>query len=411
MPTILVVTGHYLPGYKAGGPIRSISNLAAWLGDEFEFRILTADRDLDGTAPYPDISHGVWQRCGNAHVRYLAPGERTPAAIHRILNTTEYDILYLNSFFGGLTRICLGLRWAHLIPDRPTIIAPRGEFSPGALALKSTKKRAYLALTKMLNLYAGLTWQASSPYEQNDIVNAVGASNSTSTHISYAPPLPRKIPLVNRRNLCTAVAPDLSLPIAREGTEASQLVHEVKRAGHANIIFLSRISPKKNLAYALKLLAQVKGNAHLGIYGPLEDMHYWKQCQGIIDTMPANIDVQYGGVVAADHVGNVFSGFDLFFFPTLGENFGHVVIEAMGAGCPVLLSDQTPWRELAKDHVGWDLPLADPSGFLGVLEEVIAMDDATWNQWSEAAQAYAHRVRSDPAAIAANRKLFLGSLT
>ncbi len=39
------------------------------------------------------------------------------------------------------------------------------------------------------------------------------------------------------------------------------------------------------------------------------------------------------------------------------------------------------------------------------------MDDATWNQWSEAAQAYAHRVRSDPAAIAANRKLFLGSLT
>jgi len=410
MPTILVVTGHYLPGYKAGGPIRSISNLVAWLGDEFDFKILAADRDLDGTAPYPGITHGVWQECGNAHVRYLAPRERTLTAMRRILNATRYDVLYLNSFFGGLSRICLGLRWVHLIPDRPTIIAPRGEFSPGALALKSAKKRTYLALTKMGNLYDGIVWQASSDYEMNDIVNALGGRSISPSRITLAPPLPQQTPLSSRQSLRAAVAPNLSVLPVQEGLESDRLIHEVKRAGRARIVFLSRISPIKNLLYALKLLAQVKGDVDFGIYGPLEDKDYWRQCERLISAMPANVIVRYGGEVAADRVRHVLSYYDLFFFPTLGENFGHVIIEALSAGCPVLLSDQTPWRGLTKAHVGWDISLDRPEHFRSVLQEVIDMDHAAWNEWSDAAHAYAYRVRSNPAAIEANRQMFLGSL-
>ena len=43
--------------------------------------------------------------------------------------------------------------------------------------------------------------------------------------------------------------------------------------------------------------------------------------------------------------------------PTLGENFGHVIVEAWTAGCPVLVSDRTPWRQLASHGVGWDVAL------------------------------------------------------
>jgi glycosyltransferase involved in cell wall biosynthesis len=43
--------------------------------------------------------------------------------------------------------------------------------------------------------------------------------------------------------------------------------------------------------------------------------------------------------------------------PSRGENFGHIVPEAWAAGCPVLVSDRTPWRNLAQQGVGWDLPL------------------------------------------------------
>ena len=55
--TVLVFIGYYLPGYKAGGPVRSIANVVETLGDEFEFRIVTSDRDLLDEVPYPGITH------------------------------------------------------------------------------------------------------------------------------------------------------------------------------------------------------------------------------------------------------------------------------------------------------------------------------------------------------------------
>lgn len=406
MPTILVVTGHYLPGFKAGGPIRSISNLVAWLGDEFDFRILTSDRDIHDTEPYPGILPGAWNECDKAFVRYLAPGEQTPATMRKILNSIDYDVLYLNSFFSALTRICLSLRRMRLIPDRPTIIAPRGEFSPGALALKGAKKRIYLTLAKLGNLYDGITWQASSIHEQTDILNAIHMNISSSAKIAIAPPLSRQ----HRQNLHIRVAPNLTSSYDQDRPRLSLLPHNPKRAGHADMVFLSRISPKKNLIYALQLLTQVKGEVSFWIYGPLEDADYWRKCEKLIGELPNNIRVAYGGEVAVDDVGAILSFYNLLLFPTLGENFGHVVIESLGAGCPVLLSDQTPWRELAQKHVGWDISLSQPEQFLSVLEEVIDMDQATWSTWSAAAQAYAQHVRSDPASIEANRQMFLGSL-
>lgn len=406
MPTILVVTGHYLPGFKAGGPIRSISNLVAWLGDEFDFRILTTDRDIHDTEPYPGILPGAWNECDKAFVRYLAPGEQTPATMRKILNSIDYDVLYLNSFFGALTRICLSLRRMRLIPDRPTIIAPRGEFSPGALALKGAKKRIYLALTQIGNLYDGIIWQASSIHEQADILNTIRTNTSSSAKIAIAPPLSRQ----HSQNLHIHVAPDLTSSRDQDKSKLNLLTNSSKRAGHADIVFLSRISPKKNLLYALRLLAQVKGDVSFWIYGPLEDANYWQKCEKLISELPNNIRVAYGGEIAANDVGAILSLYNLLLFPTLGENFGHVVIESLSAGCPVLLSDQTPWRELAQKHVGWDISLSQPERFLSVLEEVVDMDQATWSTWSEAAQAYAQHVCSDQGSIEANRQMFLDSL-
>lgn len=52
---VLVCVPHYLPGMKAGGPIRSLGHLVEHLGEEFEFSLLTADRDLGDTRPYPNV--------------------------------------------------------------------------------------------------------------------------------------------------------------------------------------------------------------------------------------------------------------------------------------------------------------------------------------------------------------------
>ena|ERR1039458_4437225 len=71
---VLVLVGTYLPGYKTGGPIRSIANLVAALGEEFPFRIVTLDRDLGDKAPFPGVVVNQWIQIGQADVLYLRPG-------------------------------------------------------------------------------------------------------------------------------------------------------------------------------------------------------------------------------------------------------------------------------------------------------------------------------------------------
>ena len=71
---VLVLVGAYLLGYKAGGPIRSIANLVAALGEKFPFRIVTLDRDLGDKAPFPGVVVNQWIQVGQADVLYLRPG-------------------------------------------------------------------------------------------------------------------------------------------------------------------------------------------------------------------------------------------------------------------------------------------------------------------------------------------------
>ena len=106
------------------------------------------------------------------------------------------------------------------------------------------------------------------------------------------------------------------------------------------------------------MITGLRGRITFNIFGPLEDMAYWEKCRRIIEKLPANIQGHYQGILDHDEVIRVMAMHDLFFLPTHGENFGHVIVEALAAGCPILISDQTPWRDLEKEGVGWDLPLS-----------------------------------------------------
>src|SRR5581483_8212658 len=93
-------------------------------------------------------------------------------------------------------------------------------------------------------------------------------------------------------------------------------------------------------------------------------------------------------------------------FPTHGENYGHVIREALAAGCPVIISDQTPWRGLEALGVGWDLALSDPQAFTGVLQRCIDMDTAAFSQWVARAKEYGTNLSRDPDIVGQNRRLF-----
>ena len=398
MKRILVVAGGYLPGYKAGGPIRSLANLVESLGDEFEFRLLAADRDLGDRNPFPGVLTGVWQTVGKASVMYLSPQQMGIISWCNLLRTIDYDVVYLNSYFSPLTIKTLVLRRLRLIPRKPVILAPRGEFSPGALAMKWTKKRVYIAVAKLLSLYGGICWQASSEYERADIISVFAhLSHEDSQPVAIAPDLLGKAPI--------QIAPDL----LSRGIEATRN-SEFKAPGNLEVVFLSRISRKKNLDVALRMLHGISGQVHFDIYGPIEDEDYWSECQALIARLPTNVRARYLGALLPDRVISALSNYHLFLFPTRGENFGHVIWEALSAGCLLLVSDQTPWRSLLERGVGWDLPLSEPDRFRTAIEEVLSLDQAAFASRSRASHTLAKEWAANSDAVEANRQLFLKAL-
>jgi len=129
-PIVLVLISHYLPGFKVGGPLRSIVNMVDRLADEFDFRIFTSDRDLGDQVPYPDVATDCWVEVGGAMVYYASPKTRSLSGMAKFLRNNPHDLLYINSFF-SFSNSLLPLLISRLT-DRslvPVVIAPRGEFS------------------------------------------------------------------------------------------------------------------------------------------------------------------------------------------------------------------------------------------------------------------------------------------
>lgn len=144
-PRILLFVACYLPGYKAGGPVQTIANIVDHLGDDFELWIVTSDRDLGDTSAYPGLSLDQWVTHGNAHVFYVSPENQTVSGLANVIKNTPHDVLYLNSFFDPVFTLKLLLaRFLGKFPRRPVVLAPRGEFSAGALKIKGMKKTAYI---------------------------------------------------------------------------------------------------------------------------------------------------------------------------------------------------------------------------------------------------------------------------
>jgi len=382
-PVILTFIGNYLPGYKAGGILRTIANTVDYLCEEFEFLIVTQDRDLLESAPYPDITVKQWQVVGGAKVYYLPPQSCTVRNLAKLVTEIPHDILYLNSFFDPVFTIkLLVARKLGWLPTKPLIFAPRGELVEGPLKLKYPKKFAYIQLAKLLGLYKDMVWQASSKYEAQDFVRVM---NIKPAAIHVALDLPFK------------TLPEL------EEVESGGPVFD---SAALRIVFLSRISREKFLDYALKVLAKVTARVIFDIYGPAENATYWQECQELIGRLPANVTVNYFGGVKPELVLQILSRYDLFFFPTNGENYGHVIAEALMAGTQVLISNETPWRNLQADGLGWDLSVAQMDSFVTIIETLALASEEEHLQKRALIRVKIMERLYDPAVLEENRQLF-----
>jgi len=331
-------------------------------------------------APYASVAVDGWNRMGKAEVYYASPSNQSVRGLAKLIRRTRYDILYLNSFFDSILTVkALMARRVGLLQAAPAVLAPRGELSSAALKLDRWKKVAYRVASRRLGLYRNLVWQASSEFEADDIRRTLGR---TAEHLVVAPDLPQ--PVANE----TARLPGRSLGEA------------------LRLIFLARIAPVKNLAYALQVLQQVRVLVTFSIYGPITDRGYWNECQRLVGCLPDHVNVEYRGEVQPADVHRVLQAHDLLFLPTQSENYGHVIAEALSVGTPALIADTTPWRGLEAAGAGWDLPLEDPERFARCVDRCAEVEPGKYDAWRDRVRKYAVSRISEQKAAEAHRSLF-----
>lgn len=340
---LLISCGAYLPGMKAGGPIRSLSNLVDAIGDELEIFIITSDRDLGDNRPYGNISVNE-NNIGKAKVYYIKPNIFSSIFnLLRIYILIKPDTLYLNSFFNlKFTIIPLFLKKIGFFKNTKVVIAPRGEFGCGALSLKSCKKEIFIKISKVIGLYNNLAWHSTSEEEVKDIHKVIGGKS-----ITYIPNIPLSVKKINY------------IPVEKK----------------IRIVFVGRISKMKNLLFCLEILLECyklldPKEIIFDIYGPIEDLKYWNTCQDFIKFN--NLNVLYKGALSAGDVQKTLANYDLLFLPTLGENYGQVIAESLSVGTPVLISNNTPWKNLQKNNLGWDIDLSDKSSFVKSINFILS---------------------------------------
>jgi glycosyltransferase involved in cell wall biosynthesis len=239
------------------------------------------------------------------------------------------------------------------------ILAPRGMLQKGALQFKQKKKKLFLTLFKWLGVSSKITFHATDETELTDIQKAFGKGVNVKLVGDYH---------------AASVSPFHAIE---------------KKGGSLKCLFVSRIVEKKNLLYAIELLATIKADVQFIIIGPTESAIYWQQCNEAISRLPENIKVEYKGPIPNHELGSYYLQHHLFVLPTYGENFGHVIFDAFVNGRPVLISDQTPWKGLQTKKTGWDIHLGEPALFKKAIQTAAQWEQPEFDDYCKSAHSFA----------------------
>lgn len=322
-PRIGIFAPMFPPAFLGGGPIRSLEALVRQAPSGFEQLVITSDRDLKAVERLA-VESNRWIGWEQAVVRYVSYDSwRRTLAAWVSLRAKRPDVLYFNSFFDlKSTIIPLWLTRIGFWSKAGVLVAVRGEFGTGALQIRGRKKRLYIGLCKLAGLLKGITWHASSEEEARDIWRTID----------------RSVPVLVRRN---------DTGLANASRRPAVVNH-----GPLQVVYLGRIAEIKGLHILLAALGTVVRPMCLDIYGTYEDEQYKRLCESLWKAVPSHILVKFHGPVPHAEVAPTLAGYDVLALPTAGENFGHVIAEALSVSCPVMCPDTTPWSTVLRNGAG-----------------------------------------------------------
>ena len=372
---IVVSVDWFPPAFRAGGPIRSTFNLVSLLASTYDVWVISGAYDL-GQDRSLDVLLDTWQTVeyggGSIQVMHWTRSNWNSKAWTQILGELNTDWLHLNSVFSKHFTL-IPLRAARKRDNLRIVLAPRGMLGSAALSLKPLKKRVFLSYARATGLFRNVRWHASTAMERDEVLGQF-------------------------MNADCRVAQNIP---------GGSILEEFPRvAENWNVVSVGRIHRVKNLHFGLKALLNAPSSRPIKMtfIGPVEDEAYQKE----LVAMARNQDrvvVEFVGGMAPTELAPFWQKAHYFLSSTTQENFGHSIVEAWAHGCPVLISDRTPWRDLESKGVGWDWPL-DQTAWLQGLGIALNVSHTDWEEQSEKSRIFFNTEVRNPAVEQDNLKLF-----
>jgi glycosyltransferase involved in cell wall biosynthesis len=346
---ILVVSPCFAPAWSWGGQVRALWSMCRSLVEAgAEVSVVTTDADLHGRVIVPRHRTEGGIRITTARLvhgldgltsRYgLAPG--LPRAVRRELPQAELAVLQ-----GIWTFPMLVAPRACAARGTPYVVCPHGTLEALSLSEKPRRKRLYMRLAQRKAIVGATAIQFSSQEERRNSAAAIGITPAfvCENAVEFPPMVAADGSGLRRR---------LGLPPA------------------AVLVGLSgRVHPRKGFEIVVPALAHCDPSLHLVSFGADEAGH-GARIRELARAAGVAERVHFLGQLEGDALQGAYASVDLLAAPSFGESFGNAVVEALGQGTEVLVSDRVPLGSyVSRNSLGGVVAGLEPGEWARALED------------------------------------------
>ena len=327
---VLIYAPNYLPATRYGGPIRSSHGLAHGLV-QLGHKVTVVTTNVDGEHTIRGSDLGPSEIDG-VIVNYFPI--QPPKRLYRSREMIEFvrreihnfDVVYINGLF-----LLPGPRIAAIARRAgvPYVVAPRGMLVPELVAKRSPfLKRLWIFAFERSNLRNAARVHATAKIEASD-VSRMRLGTAPIEVIENGVSLPTK------------------LPSEKDVEELWRAVPKGKR-----VAFLARLDWKKGADLAIDVLQQLEG-ACLYLAGQ-DQIGLQKKLEQKAEKLGLGDRISFLGGLEGDRKWAFLRGADVLIVPSIHENFGITVVEALGMETPVLCSQNIGASEVVREvNSGW----------------------------------------------------------
>jgi glycosyltransferase involved in cell wall biosynthesis len=241
----------------------------------------------------------------------------------------------------------------------PLVVSPRGMLGREALRFSRYRKLAFWHALQRSALQPTSCFHATSEKEYGD-VRMAGLQQPVAI-------IPNGIDLPEREKVKTFTSPK-------------------------TVLVLGRIHPKKGVATLIEAWSKLEDKFpdwHLKIVGPLLNNNYVKELRQTI-SIRRLARAQLAGPLYGDDKSEAYAAADVFILPSLDENFGMTIAEALAHGTPVISTKGAPWQGLEKYGCGWWVD-HDVVALTSALDHAMSIDRQRLAEMGQAGKAWMER--------------------